>query len=490
MMKRTIFYLVAGVLVIAAVVGVVIWQTQSASQADQDVRTTVVERGDMLVAVTASGNIEPEARSVLSFEASGRVAEVPVEMGDVVEAGDVVAQLDTERLTLQLAQAQGALASAEAQLADLENGPRPEEVASAEANLRAAQAQVSASAANRDQVTGGTSAAQIAAAEADLAAAINQQRQAEEAHERTMKCFTVTPPGGEEQTVCPALGTYEEQARYNLQAANENLEAARLRVEELKAGAEEAEVRSAQANVGAAAAQRDASQAQLDLLEASPTAEQLSAAQAQVAQARVSLEQAELALERATLRAPFDGRVARVTVAAGEIVAPGTPAVVLVDPSQFHLTVSVDEIDVGRLAEGQTARVTLDALPQAQLEGMVTGIAPAAELEGGVVYYDVRIDLEPADVPVRADMTANATLVVEELTDVLRIPTWVVRVDRETGQTYVERRTLEGMERVDVELGVRYDGMARVLSGLEQGDVLVLRPDNPLEDSRNFGGGQ
>jgi multidrug efflux pump subunit AcrA (membrane-fusion protein) len=78
-------------------------------------------------------------------------------------------------------------------------------------------------------------------------------------------------------------------------------------------------------------------------------------------------------------------------------------------------------------------------------------------------------------------MTANATVVVEELTDVLRIPTWVVRIDRETGQTYVERRTLDGTEQADIELGVRYEGMAHVLSGLEEGDVLVLRPDEAFD---------
>jgi multidrug efflux pump subunit AcrA (membrane-fusion protein) len=76
-------------------------------------------------------------------------------------------------------------------------------------------------------------------------------------------------------------------------------------------------------------------------------------------------------------------------------------------------------------------------------------------------------------------MTANATVVVEELADVLTIPTWVVRVDRATGETYVDRQAGDEPERVDVRLGVRYEGQVQVLDGLAEGDVVVLLPDEP-----------
>jgi multidrug efflux pump subunit AcrA (membrane-fusion protein) len=70
---------------------------------------------------------------------------------------------------------------------------------------------------------------------------------------------------------------------------------------------------------------------------------------------------------------------------------------------------------------------------------------------------------------------------VEELTNVLQIPTWVVRIDRDTGQTYVHRRTADAFERVDVELGVRHEGMAQVISGLSADDEIVR-----LDDSSSF----
>jgi hypothetical protein len=68
---------------------------------------------------------------------------------------------------------------------------------------------------------------------------------------------------------------------------------------------------------------------------------------------------------------------------------------------------------------------------------------------------------------------------VQELTDVLKIPAWVVRVDRSTGQTYVHRQVPDGgddVERVDVALGVRHEGGAQVLNGLSVGDVVVWVP--------------
>jgi len=469
MMKRTTLYVILGALLITAAVSAAVWRSRQAAQPEEETRSAVVERGTMLVAVSASGSIEPHARVGLTFEVPGRVAEVTVKVGDAVAAGDVLAQLDTDRLALQVQQSQAALASVEAQLAQLRAGARPEEVEAAEANLRAAQAQVSGAAANRDQLEAEADDAQIAAAEAELASARLQQKVAQDTYDRTDK----------------KDAKRKEQANYNLYAANEALAAAQAGLDQVLAGADPDQVRAARANVWAVAAQRDATQAQLDLLLAGVTEGQIAAAKAQVAQAQATLEGAQLSLEQAALRAPFDGVVAELNVTSGEMASAGLPAITLIDASRFRIVVRVDEIDVGRLAEGQAAEVTLDALPGAQISGTVERIAPAATIEGGVVYYDVVIGLASTDVPVRADMTANATILVEELADVLMVPTWVVRVDRNTGQTYVHHQAGDDVERVDVELGVRHGGFAQVLDGLTEGDEVIWVPESTPFD---FGG--
>ena len=481
-MKRRTLYMILGAAVLALVIGVVAWRVWLAARPAEETRSAVVKRDTLLVAVSVSGSVEPQARVSLAFESPGRVANVAVEMGDAVQAGDVLAALDERKLALQVQQAQAAMTLAEVQLAQLQAGPRPEEVAAAEASLRAAQAQVSAAVASLDQLQAGPQQAQVATAQADLAAAISQQKVAQDTYDMVLTCVKFRLPNGEKQEICPALGAPEEQARYNLQAADKALAAAQARFDELAAGTNADQVRAAQANVAGAAAQRDAAQAQLDLLRAGATDAQVADAEAQVAQARAGLEQAQLALERATLRAPFNGIVAEANVTAGEMAPIGLPAVVLLDVSRFHVAARVDEIEVGRLVEGQAVQVTLDGLPQAVLTGTVERIAPVATPESGVVYYDVTIglastsDVPTRDVPVRADMTANATIIVEELADVLTIPTWVVRVDRSTGQAYVDRRIGDRVEQVNVQLGVRYEGVAQVLDGLAEGDEVVLVP--------------
>jgi HlyD family secretion protein len=473
-MKRRTLYIILGAVAIAVViVGIIIWQRQSTIQsADTEAHTAVIKRGSLLVAVSASGVIEPRDRVNLTFEQPGLVGEVLVEVGDTVAKGDILARLDTTQLALQVRQAQAALTSAESQLEQLKVGARPEEIAAAEASLHAAEAQVSGAAAQLDRLKAGATEAEIAAAEAELASATIQQMRAEDFHDLTMTCVDIEIVG-QKRTICPALGAPEEQARYSLEAADKALAAAQARYDQVLAGADANQIRAAEANVLAATAQRDAVKAQLDLLLGGATEGQIAAIEAQVEQAQASLKQAELALEMATLHAPFDGIIAAVNVKAGEIAPTGRPAITVLDISQFHITVSVDELDVGKLSKGQAAEITLEAFPEATIDGTVESIAPAATFEGSVVYYDITITLGPTDVPIRTDMTANATIAIEERSDVLLIPTWVVRVDRTTGQTYVDKKVGDQTERVDVTLGVRYEGVAEVTDGLREGDEVV-----------------
>ncbi|MBN1811861.1 MAG: HlyD family efflux transporter periplasmic adaptor subunit [Anaerolineae bacterium] len=468
MKRRTILYIVLGVVLVAAVAAMIVWRTQQAQTSDEETNSAVVERGTLLVAVSASGSVEPQSSVGLTFETPAQVTDVSVKVGDRVETGDVLAQLDTRQLELQVHQAQAALAAAKAQLAQIEAGPRPEEVTAAEADLRAAQAQVSGAVANLDQLKSGSTEAQIAAAETQVAQAELQHKLALLEYDR------VRAIKAKEEKI--------EQAAYDLYTAEKSLAAAQAALADAQAGTDTDDLRVAQANVDGAVAQQDAAQARLDLLLAGATEEQIADAEAQVERAQAALEQADLSLKRATLYAPFDGVVARVNVSAGEIAPVGLAAITLLDPSGLQIAIGVDELDVGRLAVGQSAQVTLDALPDITLNGTVKSIAPAATVDqGGVTYYDVIVTLEPTDAPVRADMTANVTIVIEELTDVLTIPLWVVRVDRRTGQTYVNQRAGDEIERVDIALGVRYEGVAQVLYGLAEGDEALWVSESPFD---------
>jgi HlyD family secretion protein len=511
---------------------------------DENIRRATIEPGDLVVSVTATGSIVPNDELGLGFDIPGKVVSVLVEPGDSVIQGDDLAELDDSDLVFQVRQAEAGLAAAQAQLDQLQAGPREEEVAAAEAsvaaaaanlegteanvrelesgakeaeiaaaeaNLDAAEASVWLSTVQRDQLTDGASGAEIAAAEANRASALTQQKIAFDAHEATMKCVTIKVPtmdgSKEEKTICPALGTPEEQARFNLAAADEALKAAQAQLDRLIAGPTQSEVDSGNANVAIAAAQRDAAQAQVDQLEAGASAEQLQSAQAnvaameaqrdaaqaqldllragasvhQIAAAQASLDQAQVALEaaqakvqKARLIAPFDAVVTAVNVKMGQNVAPTLPAITLADMSELDIVVDVDEIDVARLSEGQGVLISIDALPGEVVTGYVKRIAPAADQVGGVVVYEVTIVLEETDLSLRVGMSGTADIVIDELEDVLLVPNWAIRIDRGTGRTYVNLLREETVEEVEVEIGVRGEDQSQVLSGLDEGDVVVV----------------
>jgi len=445
-MKRTVLHLVLGAVVVVAMVGVVACQALRAREPEQETRSAVVERGTMLVAVSASGSIEPQARVSLAFEVPGRVAEVPVEVGDTVEAGDVLARLDTTDLEFAVQQAEINLRAAQLRLERLQEPPD-------EADVEAARAAVSDAAAAYEVAKMNLTLTEHSVSVGDEVRAARFAR--DEAFRRYQN---LRARFDEHDSIVEAAhdAYLDALGRYNRAVESAELQLTNARNEVTRAYHA---LQQAQDNLD-------------KLLEGASEAD-IEAAQLDVDAAELNLEKARNDLEKATLRAPFDGVVAAVGITAGEMASTGLPAITLLDTSGFRITVSADEMDVARLAEGQTAQVTLDALPDVVITGTVESIAPAATFEGGVVYYDVIIRLAPTEAPIRADMTANATIVVEELTDVLMIPTWVVRVDRNTGQTYVHRQTGDGIERVDVELGVRYEGRAQVLSGLSEGDVVV-----------------
>jgi multidrug resistance efflux pump len=326
------------------------------------------------------------------------VSEVLIEEGQNVKQGDALIRLQNDDLQASVAQAQAALDIARAQLAQLEEGARPEEIAQAEASLRVAEANLSAAAAERDRLTGGAIDAQIAAAQAHLAAAQVEQKLAQDAYD----VISRNEIGG----------TPEEQARFRLNAANENVAAAQKAFDEALTGSTQA-VRAAQANIAAATAQRDLAQARLDQLKNGATNAQLDAANATVAQAEAALQAAQATLAETELRAPFDGTIAQVTIDAGQVIAPGIVVASIADLDRWQVeTDDLSEVDVVNVQVGQSVQITVDALPGATLEGTVASINARSETKRGDVTYTVKIDVNGDDPRALWGMTAQVEISV------------------------------------------------------------------------------
>jgi HlyD family secretion protein len=348
--------------------------------------------------VSVTGEVAPAVWATVSAQAGGTVLEVLVEVGDEVAEGDVLVRLDPTDAQLALQQAQAAVETVQAQLALMKAGPRPEQVAVSEAQIGAAQAAVSQVEAQRDQVVAGATKAEIAAAEAEVAAAEVARKAAEDRYD---------------QIEGQIHGWIEEEMILQLRAAEQALEAAQAHLDTLKAGSYH-QVRVAEAGVAAAAAQQNVAQAQLGLVKAGATAEEIAVSQATVAQAEAALETARVTLERNQVHAPFAGTVGAVSVRVGELVAPGQPLTTLGDLTMLRVeTTDLDEIDVARVAVGQQAAVTFDALPERVFTGHVTRISPMAKPGAGGVNYTVIVVLEETDPAIRWGMTAFVDIEVE-----------------------------------------------------------------------------
>lgn len=519
-MSRNLRNTLLAVLVVALVATGIYFVMQrrqaAANQQFEILREATVTRDRITSTVNATGSIEPETLVTLTFGLSGTIIDVNAVRGQTVAAGDVLAQLDTAELALSVRQAEDALRIQELTMAQrVEGQPSPAQLASSRADIQAAEANVQVAQANlasaqaglqqaqaqRAQLLAGAGAGQIAQGEAQVAAAEQQQKQAQEAYNRTTECHTFTAPGSnQEETICPGLGAPEEQARAALEAATLNLRAAEAALTDLRNPAGPADIQTADAgiasatagvqaaegNVAAAEAQLARAHAAADLLVERPTEEEAAILQAQVDSANTSLELAQLRLRQGQIIAPISGTVANVLIRKGEQAAPGSPAVTVLNEDAFHITVSVDEIDIDRVEVGQPVAITLDALPETPVQGVVSDIAPTSSSTSGVVTYLVTINIDEATTAdLRPGMSASAAVTVDELDNVLVIPNWAIRLNRETGEAFVLVRQADGtIEEVVVETGLRNESSSEILSGLSEGDVVVLT--NQREGLINF----
>ena len=449
MRRRLPVILFVLVLIGAAVGGYSLYQQRLAAEraaAAANIRQAVIARGTIISTVNATGYLAAQDQTNLFFAAGAGlpVVELNVALGDTVTTGQVLARLDSAALALAVTDAEQAVAAAQLRLGLLQAPPRPEDLAVAEANLRVANNQVYAASL-------GQTPEQIEVARLNLVLAQSALNQTYAAMDRLV-----------EQGKFAEKNALQAQADQQVEAA----QIANLRYQEAQQAPGYAQTAGAQASV-------EQAQAALDRLRQGPDQADLDIANLQISQAEAALAIAQHNLENAVLTAPFDGVVAAVNLHLGEPAGP-LPAVVLADVSRFYLDVLVDEVDVASVRAGQSVTVTLDALPNLILSATVEKIAPVAQVNAGVVSYPVRLALAPAADQLRGGLTATAAIVVAEVRDVVLVPNWAIRRDRDTGAAYVSLLRAGALVEVPVTLGARDENYSEVVSGLQAGEIAAV----------------
>ena len=340
--------------------------------------------------VQSSGSLE--SRSVaLTAEVGGQISELKVSEGAQVAAGDVLAQIDTTLQDTQIARAQAALDLAQAQLAQIKAGPRPEVVQQAQAELdKEAAARDSAQQAVKDVQTIRNSPqdieaqivqarSQLETAEKGIPLAETQLRTAQVVADR-YKNLTGNDDQIQFQIASAQLRAAEaglKVAQLTRDGAQQNLEMLQqLRANPLSLTTQ---VHAALARLDQANASVGIAQAALAVAQTGASAEQIAVGQAAVQQAQAALDGLIAQKAKMTLRAPSAGIVTALPVHRGENVQPGTKLMTIANIDQMLFTLYVPETQIGHVKVGQKLQLTVDGLPERTFDGQIYFIAQQAE---------------------------------------------------------------------------------------------------------------
>lgn len=494
-----------------------------------------VDRGIVATSVSASGTLVSITEQNLGFAEGGELAEVLVEVGDRVAPGQVLARLDNRALEQALEQSQAQLDQARAALDKIENGNQVEGAAASleqsQEIVAATEDQVAATDASNDSAIE-RAKTQLDFDRSTLADAEETLAEDEEScdSEPTVTSTSSTTTGGSSSTTptqdsaagsattpvptaaaestaaestpnpaCDRVASGEtavRQAEGTVIASETALETAEQR-ETVDAASGRLSIENARANVVSA-------QNQLDLARTDRPADTASqAATVRDAQAAVAL--ARGSLDDTALRAPVAGVVSAINGAVGEFVGPasGTTALapgssarlpaladaagtgtgatttsgaflVLNGVDSFQLVVPFEESDAARVQPGQVVDVTVDALPGLTRPATVLATSPTGDDASGIVSYYSTIVLNESDPQLRDGQTAEASVRVQDVDNVLRVPSSVVRT--ENGGSVVDIPAAEGGDPVvtPFQPGTVGDEYTEVRAGLRDGQEILL----------------
>ncbi|GAB4505391.1 MAG: efflux RND transporter periplasmic adaptor subunit [Anaerolineales bacterium] len=381
-----------------------------------------VERGDLTATVGATGSVRARQTVTLVWQTSGTVEKVNVQIGDTVQAGDVLASLSKTSLPQSIILAEAELVSAQRDLENLQKS----DTARAQAWIALRNA--------RDAFEKAY----------DYRQSLNYPVERTEVH-------MVTEIVNGIPVQVPKTKSYKS-----------------------KATAEEIE--KADADLALKQAQYEDAKRAYERVENGPNADDLAAAQARV-------DAAQATLDLARLTAPFAGTVTEARPLPGDQVTAGTLAFRVDDLRSLLVDVELSEVDINSVTVGQTVSLTFDAILGKEYQGKVVKVAQAGTVVGGMVNFTVTVELIDPDELVKPGMTAAVNIVVKEIKDAVLVPNRAVRlVD---GKRVVFVIGEDGKpQKVEIRLGASSDTMSVVVGGdLKEGDQILLNPTADLMGS-------
>jgi HlyD family secretion protein len=475
-------------------------------------QTVSVKRGTITEIVSVTGATTPVHSLSLGFENSGRISAVYRDIGAHVNAGDAIAQLDTQDLQAQFAQAKASVDAQIATLKKLQAGPTPQNVAVSQTALAAAKQTL----ANAYLGVNNT----LAAAYAEANDAVRNQLSAffsQAESNNPQLTFSVT-----DSQLANNIGVERVRANYELNAWQAELQALsptvspetldialqnavvhmaaikNLVVDSMTAVVDAVSLSASTAsayktsattaltdantavtsvttvvqNIASQKAAVSQAQAALNLTLAGSTQDDIDAQQAQVEQAQANLQSIQVKISNSSLVSPIDGTITTQNAKAGEIATAGVSLVSIISSSNLEIDANVPEVDIGKVNVGNPVDITLDAFPGETFTGKVFYINPGQTIVSGVVDYLVKISFDKADSRMKSGLTANLNIKAQTKNNAFILPQYAV-IQNSSG-SFVEILESGAPKQIPVTLGIQdQSGNIEIASGVTEGEQVV-----------------
>ncbi len=300
----------------------------------------------------------------------------------------------------------------------------------------------------------------------EIIAQVEAQRAQLAAAEANVSTFQANIEQDKVNAAAPDLPMYKSTLDRNLQMAKQGIVSQQA-------------LDNANRDYLAALNKRDAARAQIGVDTA-----KLKQARAEVLQNQASLKQLEEQFSYTTIVAPMDGVILSRDVEIGDAVSSilvlGSTATLIMtegDTTQVYVQGKVDEADIAHVYMNQPARIKVESFRDRTFHGKVTKIAPLGVEKDNVTTFEVRVSIDNPGGVLKANMTANAEILLEEHKGVLTVPENAVSYDNQKNAfvNIPDKNQKEGMRKVPVKVGLSNGSVTEIASGLKENDQVVLQ---------------
>ena len=460
--KKRPYLMIGGAVLLLILIFALVNVFGSNSNVDGEYQTSVVTRGDLVAIVGATGIVEANQSTDLNWETTGRVMAVYVSVNDPVEAGDVLAELAENTLPQSVILAQADLVSAQRALEELVSSNT--EGALAYTDLLDAEQQLRNAEDDRNQWNyNNVSDERVIEARAEFLSAEEDYKAEQIVYEEFYNVDDADPQ--------------KIQAKESFEDVKLNRDKALRTLNYILGKSYDQQVAEDYADYDVALARLEDAQRAWDRVKDGPNADDIRAAEAKVAAA-------EATVSLGCIEAPFSGTVTKAVPRVGDEVTNGNSGFRIDDISELFVDVEISEVDINRIAVGQKAELTFDAIIGEVFAGDVVEVSSVGIDNGSGVDFQVTLKIIDPSEQVRPGMTAAVNIVVSEIKNVLSVPNRAVRLKENERVIYLLR---DGeIQEVEVKFGSSSDISSEIISGeVEEGDLVVLNP--PMEFATNGG---